>query len=126
MHLHWERSNNSEGDCAIQALSWMGKVPEEIPEVIILKKNLAKICKIVKYIVINFRYFLCPDSKCVSFRRMGEIQSSRKHMLWLFQTCISTRLILTALVIARLCKTFLYSNKKYFAGLKLRYDVSNR
>jgi hypothetical protein len=71
MHLHWERSNNSEGDCAIQALSWMGKVPEEIPEVIILKKNLAKICKIVKYIVINFRYFVCPDSKCVSFRRMG-------------------------------------------------------
>lgn len=32
MHLHWERSNNSAGDCAIQALSWMGKVPEEIPE----------------------------------------------------------------------------------------------
>ena len=33
MHLHWERSTNSAGDCAIQALSWMGKVPEEIPEV---------------------------------------------------------------------------------------------
>ena len=32
-------------------------------------------------------------------------------------------LILTAVVRARLCKTFLYSNKKYFAGLKLRYDV---
>lgn len=33
MHLHWERSNNSAGDCSINGLSWMGKVPEEIPEV---------------------------------------------------------------------------------------------
>ena len=33
MHLHWERSNNSGGDCCISSLSWMGKVPEEIPEV---------------------------------------------------------------------------------------------
>ena len=33
MHLHWERSNNSAGDCHINALSWMGRVPEEIPEV---------------------------------------------------------------------------------------------
>ncbi|XP_023327831.1 tubby-related protein 4 [Eurytemora carolleeae] len=32
MHLHWERSNNSGGDCCISSLSWMGKVPEEIPE----------------------------------------------------------------------------------------------
>lgn len=32
MHLHWERSSNSAGDCSIRGLSWMGKVPEEIPE----------------------------------------------------------------------------------------------
>jgi len=32
MHLHWERSSNSAGDCSIRDLSWMGRVPEEIPE----------------------------------------------------------------------------------------------
>ena len=33
MHLHWERSTNTTGDCHINNLSWMGRVPEEIPEV---------------------------------------------------------------------------------------------
>ena len=33
MHLHWERSPNVAGDCNIRSLSWMGRVPDEIPQV---------------------------------------------------------------------------------------------
>ncbi len=33
MHLHWERSHNTAGDCNIRSLSWMGRVPDEIPQV---------------------------------------------------------------------------------------------
>jgi hypothetical protein len=33
MHLHWERSSNTAGDCIIRSLSWMGRVPDEIPQV---------------------------------------------------------------------------------------------
>lgn len=33
MHLHWERSANTAGDCNIRSLSWMGRVPDEIPQV---------------------------------------------------------------------------------------------
>ncbi|CAB4060498.1 unnamed protein product [Lepeophtheirus salmonis] len=32
MHLHWERSSNTAGDCHIRSLSWMGRVPDEIPQ----------------------------------------------------------------------------------------------
>lgn len=32
MHLHWERSHNTAGDCNIRSLSWMGRVPDEIPQ----------------------------------------------------------------------------------------------
>ena len=34
MHLHWERSHNTAGDCNIRSLSWMGRVPDEIPQVL--------------------------------------------------------------------------------------------
>ena len=47
MHLHWERSTNSGGDCAIQALSWMGKVPEEIPEVNFTEKISIQLLQLV-------------------------------------------------------------------------------
>ena len=33
MHLHWERNPNVAGDCNIRSLSWMGRVPDEIPQV---------------------------------------------------------------------------------------------
>jgi hypothetical protein len=33
MHLHFEKNNNAKCDCNILSLSWMGKVPEESPEV---------------------------------------------------------------------------------------------
>ena len=33
MHLHWEKSHNTAGDCNIRSLSWMGRVPDEIPQV---------------------------------------------------------------------------------------------
>ena len=33
MHLHWEKSSNTAGDCCIRSLSWMGRVPDEIPQV---------------------------------------------------------------------------------------------
>ena len=33
MHLHWEQSHNTAGDCNIRSLSWMGRVPDEIPQV---------------------------------------------------------------------------------------------
>ena len=33
MHLHWERSHNTAGDCNIRSLSWMGRVPDELPTV---------------------------------------------------------------------------------------------
>ena len=33
MHLHWERSQNTAGDCNIRSLSWMGRVPDELPTV---------------------------------------------------------------------------------------------
>lgn len=32
MHLHWERSTNTAGDCNIRSMSWMGRVPDEIPQ----------------------------------------------------------------------------------------------
>lgn len=33
MHLHFEKNNNAKCDCNILSLSWMGKVPDELPEV---------------------------------------------------------------------------------------------
>lgn len=33
MHLHFERSTNAKCDCSIVSLSWMGKVPDNVPEV---------------------------------------------------------------------------------------------
>ncbi|XP_058974169.1 tubby-related protein 4 isoform X2 [Musca domestica] len=32
MHLHFERNTNTKCDCTILSLSWMGKVPDDIPE----------------------------------------------------------------------------------------------
>ncbi|XP_053682463.1 tubby-related protein 4 isoform X2 [Sabethes cyaneus] len=32
MHLHFEKSTNTKCDCSILSLSWMGKVPDDIPE----------------------------------------------------------------------------------------------
>ena len=37
MHLHWERNPNVAGDCNIRSLSWMGRVPDEIPQVSLTK-----------------------------------------------------------------------------------------
>ncbi|XP_078053393.1 WD40 superfamily protein Tusp isoform X3 [Augochlora pura] len=39
MHLHFEENNNGKCDCNILSLSWMGKVPDESPEVILVKWN---------------------------------------------------------------------------------------
>lgn len=33
MHLHFERTVNAKSDCSILSLTWMGKVPDELPEV---------------------------------------------------------------------------------------------
>eukprot|EP00095_Tigriopus_kingsejongensis_P002724 maker-scaffold1696_size30952-snap-gene-0.9 protein:Tk02724 transcript:maker-scaffold1696_size30952-snap-gene-0.9-mRNA-1 annotation:"tubby-related protein 4" len=33
MHLHWELSTNTAGDCNVRSMSWMGRVPDEIPQV---------------------------------------------------------------------------------------------
>lgn len=33
MHLHFEKNINTKCDCSILSLSWMGKVPDELPEV---------------------------------------------------------------------------------------------
>ncbi|KAH8021934.1 hypothetical protein HPB51_018783 [Rhipicephalus microplus] len=32
MHLHFERSWSSRTDCSVLSLTWMGKVPDELPE----------------------------------------------------------------------------------------------
>ncbi|XP_042870790.1 tubby-related protein 4-like [Penaeus japonicus] len=32
MHLHLEATSNARSDCSILALSWMGKVPDDMPE----------------------------------------------------------------------------------------------
>ncbi|XP_049821138.1 tubby-related protein 4 isoform X2 [Aethina tumida] len=32
MHLHFERTLNAKSDCPILSLTWMGKVPDELPE----------------------------------------------------------------------------------------------
>ncbi|XP_065157331.1 LOW QUALITY PROTEIN: tubby-related protein 4-like [Atheta coriaria] len=32
MHLHFERTLNAKSDCSILSLTWMGKVPDELPE----------------------------------------------------------------------------------------------
>ncbi|XP_034945236.1 tubby-related protein 4 [Chelonus insularis] len=32
MHLHFEKNTNAKCDCNILSLSWMGKVPDELPE----------------------------------------------------------------------------------------------
>lgn len=31
MHLHFEKNTNTKCDCSILSLSWMGRVPEDIP-----------------------------------------------------------------------------------------------
>lgn len=36
MHLHFEKNANAKCDCNILSLSWMGKVPDEAPEVKIM------------------------------------------------------------------------------------------
>ncbi|KAJ8935664.1 hypothetical protein NQ318_012826 [Aromia moschata] len=33
MHLHFERTVNARSDCPVLSLTWMGKVPDELPEV---------------------------------------------------------------------------------------------
>lgn len=33
MHLHFEKNTDTKCDCSILSLSWMGKVPDDIPEV---------------------------------------------------------------------------------------------
>ena len=41
MHLHFEKNTNTKCDCTILSLSWMGKVPDELPEVLFsLQYNL--------------------------------------------------------------------------------------
>lgn len=41
MHLHFEKNTNTKCDCSIVSLSWMGKVPDDIPEVsFFLKKTI--------------------------------------------------------------------------------------
>lgn len=32
MHLHFERSPNARCDCPVLSLTWMGKVPDEMPD----------------------------------------------------------------------------------------------
>ncbi|XP_067010279.2 tubby-related protein 4 [Anabrus simplex] len=32
MHLHFERNTNAKCDCTVLSLTWMGKVPDELPE----------------------------------------------------------------------------------------------
>ncbi|XP_042896418.1 tubby-related protein 4 isoform X2 [Parasteatoda tepidariorum] len=32
MHLHFERTNSTRTDCAILSLTWMGKVPDDLPD----------------------------------------------------------------------------------------------
>lgn len=33
MYLHFEKTGNARSDCSILSLTWMGKVPDELPEV---------------------------------------------------------------------------------------------
>ena len=33
MNVHFERNSNAKCDCTILNLTWMGKVPDELPEV---------------------------------------------------------------------------------------------
>ncbi|ENN71704.1 hypothetical protein YQE_11627, partial [Dendroctonus ponderosae] len=39
MHLHFERTVNAKSDCRILSLTWMGKVPDELAEIILVKWN---------------------------------------------------------------------------------------
>lgn len=39
MHLHFESNVNTKCDCTILSLSWMGKVPDDIPEVSLNTKS---------------------------------------------------------------------------------------
>ena len=32
MHVHFEQSTTTRSDCTVHALSWMGKVPDQLPE----------------------------------------------------------------------------------------------
>lgn len=33
MHFHFEQNTNTKCDCNVHCMSWMGKVPDELPEV---------------------------------------------------------------------------------------------
>lgn len=33
MHIHFEKSVKAECDCTVLSMSWMGKVPDDLPEV---------------------------------------------------------------------------------------------
>lgn len=50
MHLHFERNINSKCDCTILSLSWMGKVPDELPEVSPLCYLLVRLLDVMKQI----------------------------------------------------------------------------
>lgn len=43
MHLHFERTINAKSDCSILSLTWMGKVPDELPEVRIYVKTIKEL-----------------------------------------------------------------------------------
>lgn len=42
MHVHFEQNNSTRCDCTVQCLSWMGKVPDGIPDADCWKLNRAE------------------------------------------------------------------------------------
>lgn len=53
MHLHFEKNTDTKCDCSILSLSWMGKVPDDIPEVSL---NFYLLCDKKKTHLIIFTY----------------------------------------------------------------------
>jgi len=63
MHLHFEKNNNAKCDCNILSLSWMGKVPDESPEVNYFEIIDPIISDASAYLVISFTRSILLTSK---------------------------------------------------------------
>lgn len=50
MHLHFEKNTDTKCDCSILSLSWMGKVPDDIPEVSFMNETKGRKKTTISYL----------------------------------------------------------------------------